>query len=152
MLSKSSFAKIANSIELGKYLHLSFSEESNGGRNKPSLLSDAFEAIIGTIYLESGIDATKNIVHKLLKDVYGKIDMLSLLQDYKTTLQEITQAKFGVIPTYEVIDSSGPDHKKKFTIQIKIGDKIYAKAIGNSKKQAQQLAAQKAITILKGNK
>ena len=98
MVSEKGFMKLALELQLGKYIQLSASEENNNGRAKPSILSSAFEAIVGAIYLESGIAVAKNITNKLIKKCYPKLDLATLSEDYKTALQELTQAKFGVTP------------------------------------------------------
>ncbi|SQB98559.1 ribonuclease III [Helicobacter fennelliae] len=141
LVNEESFAKIARNIHIGDILILSQSEEQNNGRNKNSLLSDAFEAIMGALYLEAGIEKVKEIIYKLLDTLYPNMNMDNLFMDYKTALQEITQARFGSIPVYKLIDEKGPDHDKKFAMQILIEDIIYATAIGNSKKNAQQSCA-----------
>ena len=149
LVNENSFAKIAKAINLGKFIRLSQSEERNKGREKSSLLSNTFEAVIGAIYLESGLECVKVIVNKILQDTFPIINLHTLFRDYKTTLQEITQAKFGVIPVYTMVGSSGPDHEKKFEIRVEIDKIPYATAIGKSKKQAQQLAAEQTLEMLK---
>ena len=149
LVNEESFTKLAKRINLGKFLFLSNAEENNNGREKPSILSSAFEAIIGAIYLEAGFDKTKEIALNLLKEEYPIINPDELLKDYKTTLQEITQAYFGVIPEYKVIKAMGPDHKKEFEIGVFILDKEYARAKGKSKKLAQQEGARLTIEKLK---
>ena len=149
LVNEESFTKFAKKLNLGKFLRLSNAEENNGGRNKPSILSSAFEAVIGALYLEAGFDKTKEIALNLLKKVYPTINPDELLKDYKTTLQEITQAYFGEVPEYRVINTTGPDHKKEFEIAVFIQGKEYAKAKGKSKKTAQQEGAKKTIEILK---
>lgn len=148
LVSEKSLTKFAEEIELGKYIYLSSAEESNKGRNKPSILSSAFEAIIGAVYLESGIERCKEIVYRLLENIYPKIDFETIFSDYKTALQEVTQAHFGTIPQYKVVSASGPDHKKEFEIAVIIDDKIYATKVGASKKDAQQKAAYEALNAL----
>jgi ribonuclease-3 len=149
LVNEESFTRFAKKLDLGKYLKLSNAEENNGGREKPSILSSAFEALIGALYLEAGFDKTKEIALKLLKKVYPEINPDELLKDYKTNLQEITQAYFGEVPEYRVINSTGPDHKKQFEIAVYIQGKKYATAKGKSKKVAQQEGAKKTIEILK---
>jgi ribonuclease-3 len=149
LVNEESFDKLAKKLNLGKYLFLSPAEENNRGREKPSILSSAFEALIGAIYLESGFDKAKEIALKLIKDVYPKITPEELLKDYKTNLQEITQAHFGVVPEYRLISATGPDHKKEFEIGVYINDKEYARAKGRSKKAAQQEGARLTIERLK---
>lgn len=152
LVNETGFDKLARSIDLGKYIFLSNAEENNGGREKPSLLSNAFEAIMGAIYLESGLDTVKSIAIGLIEKNYDDISLDSLFRDYKTTLQELTQARFGITPEYHVIASRGPDHKKEFELAVVIEGKEYARAIGKSKKIAQQEAAQAAIELLNKEK
>jgi len=148
MVNEESFNKLAKRLNLGKYLFLSPAEENNGGREKPSILSSAFEAVIGAIYLEAGFEKAKEIALKLLKEEYPEINPDKLLKDYKTKLQEITQAHFGVVPEYRLLSATGPDHKKEFEIGVFINDREYARAKGKSKKSAQQEGAKKTIEIL----
>ncbi len=152
LVNEDGFDKLARSINLGEYIFLSNAEENNGGRDKPSLLSNAFEAIIGAIYLEAGLKTANDIAIKLLEKNHKEISLDSLFRDFKTTLQELTQARFGITPEYKVIASRGPDHKKEFEIAVFIEDKEYAKASGKSKKIAQQEAAKLALALLKKDK
>ena len=149
LVNEDAFTKLAKRINLGKYLFLSPAEENNGGREKPSILSSAFEALIGALYLEAGFDKAKEIALKLIKEEYPTISPQELLKDYKTTLQEITQAHFGVVPEYKLLSAKGPDHKKEFEIGVFIHDKEYARAVGKSKKAAQQEGARLTIERLK---
>jgi len=149
LVNEDSFTRLAKRLNLGKYLYLSPAEENNNGREKPSILSSAFEAVMGAIYLESGFEKAKDVALKLLKKEFPIITPEELLKDYKTTLQEITQAHFGVVPEYRLISTSGPDHKKEFEIGVFIQDREYARAKGKSKKTAQQEGARLTIDILK---
>ena len=148
LVNEEGFEKLALYLNLGEYIYMSNAEENNGGRKKSSLLSNAFEAIMGAIYLESGLEIAQAIVLKLLDSNYEKISLDSLFKDFKTALQELTQARFGVIPEYKVIASRGPDHLKEFEVGVYVEDKEYAKALGKSKKIAQQVAAKQALEIL----
>ena len=149
LVNEESFNKLAKEIHLGDYLFVSQAEEHNNGRNKPSLLSNAFEAVMGAIYLEAGLEKVREISLQLLSKVYDEISEEKLLKDYKTTIQEITQAHFGATPEYRLMNSFGPDHKKEFEIAVIINDKEYARAKGHSKKVAQQKGAKDAIDILR---
>ncbi len=149
LVNESGFTKLAKKLNLGEHIYLSPAEESNEGRNKPSLLSNAFEAVIGAIYLEAGLGKCQEITITLLKETYPKIDLNTLSKDYKTALQEITQATHGVTPLYTMLGSSGPDHKKEFEIEVSLNDTPIAKAKGKSKKEAQQKAAKIALKKLK---
>lgn len=152
LVNEKSFAKIANFLQIGENLQISMAEENNGGREKESLLSDAFEAIMGAIYLESGLENTKKIALNLLLKTCPNIDLKLIDKDHKTALQELTQGNFGIMPTYELINATGPDHKKEFTMAVFLSNKKIAVAKGNSKKDAEQKAAGKAIEILKDKK
>ena len=152
LVNETGFDKLARALNLGDYILLSNAEDNNGGREKPSLLSNAFEAIIGAIYLEDGLKTAQRIAIKLIESNYEEISLDSLFRDFKTTLQELTQARFGVTPEYKVISSRGPDHLKEFEVGVFIQDKEYARAIGKSKKIAQQEAAKEAVKLLNEEK
>ncbi|MBE3022880.1 ribonuclease III [Campylobacter sp. 7477a] len=149
LVNEKSFAMIAKELKIGEYINLSLAEENNGGREKISLLSDAYEAIMGAVYLEAGLEKVREIAINLLEICYPKIDLTNLVKDYKTALQEITQADFGVTPVYELTGSSGPDHKKEFEIALLLNGKEISRATGGSKKEAQQTAAKIALEKLK---
>ncbi|MEA1891737.1 MAG: ribonuclease III [Campylobacterota bacterium] len=149
LVNESGFNMLAKSLNLGDYILLSNAEENNGGREKASLLSNAFEAVMGAIYLEAGLLKVQEISIVLIEKNYKEISLDSLFRDFKTTLQEITQARFGITPEYKVIASRGPDHLKEFEVAVSIEDKEYARASGKSKKIAQQESAKKAVEILK---
>jgi len=149
LVNEIGFEKLARSLKLGDYILLSNAEHNNGGREKSSLLSDAFEAVMGAIYLESGLKVVSEIAIKLIEKNYEEISLDSLFRDYKTTLQELTQARYGMIPEYKVVSSRGPDHLKEFEIAVFIQDKEYARAVGKSKKIAQQEAAEIVVEMLK---
>ncbi len=151
LVNETGFTKLAKEIDLGNYIFISNAEERNKGRNKASILSDAFEAIMGAIYLESGLETLKPIILDLLENSYDKINLDVLFSDYKTALQEVTQARFGSIPEYKIEGSYGPDHKKEFEVSIWIDGNTYGKAKGKSKKLAQQAVAKIAIEKLKEN-
>lgn len=148
LVNESSFSKFAKFLGIGENLNMSLSEERNGGREKPSLLSDAFEAIMGAVYLESGLQNTARIATAILEILYPRISFNELVKDYKTALQELTQAKFGVTPEYILLGSSGPDHKKSFEMAALVGGRRLSSAVGASKKEAEQKCAQIALELL----
>jgi len=150
LVNEKGFTTLAKSIDLGDSLLISSAEENNCGRTKPSLLSNAFEAVIGAIYLESGLATASQIAIHLIESSYHTIDLNSLSKDFKTTLQELTQADFGETPNYKLVKAFGPDHKKEFEIAVELQHKIVATAIGRSKKEAQQRAAEIALKTLRG--
>jgi len=149
LVNEKGFEKLAKLLKLGSFVRISQAEENNKGRTKSSILANCFEAVMGAIYLEVGVDKVKQITLKLLDKAYEKIDLESVFKDYKTTLQELTQGKLGVIPTYTVVKTSGPDHNKEFTVELTISDKVIDRATGKSKKEAQQNVAKKALEKLK---
>ncbi len=149
LVNESGFTLLARKIDLGAYIYLSLAEENNNGRDKPSLLSNAFEAVIGAIYLEAGLEKAKEISIELLEACHPKIDLQSLSKDYKTALQELTQATHGITPEYVLLSTSGPDHQKEFEIAVILDQNTIATAKGKSKKEAQQRAAEIALKSLK---
>ncbi len=151
MVNEKALAEIARSLMIGKYLFISKSEEQNKGREKDSILSNAFEAIMGAVYLESGLKTVKVLVQSLLEKIFPAIDIKNLFYDYKTSLQEITQARFGETPEYVLIDANGPDHNKNFLMSVRICNKEYARANGKNKKEAQQICAKIALELLKAH-
>ncbi|MGK0255970.1 MAG: ribonuclease-3 [Arcobacteraceae bacterium] len=152
LVNEKGFTKLAIAINLGDYIYLSEAEDRNLGRKKASILSDAFEAIMGAIYVESGLEVLKPMILKLLDENYEEINLNELFSDYKTALQEVTQAKFGAIPVYKLESAIGPDHEKEFELSLWINDKHYATAKGKSKKLAQQASAQIVLEQLQGKK
>lgn len=148
LVNETSFAKLAKALNLGDFIIISSAEERNNGRNKNSLLSDAFEALMGAVFLEIGFEKTSKIALNLLEKEYHHISLEEIVKDYKTELQEITQSILGLIPTYILLDSKGPDHKKEFKIGVFLGDEKYGEAVGKSKKDAEQKAAKIAIETL----
>jgi ribonuclease-3 len=148
LVNEGGFTRLANHLNLGEYIYLSNAEENNSGRTKSSLLSNAFEAVMGAIYLETGLDNVREITIGLLELVHDDISLDSLFKDYKTSLQELTQAHYGITPEYTLVASHGPDHKKEFEVAVAIDGKRYASAQGKSKKQAQQEAAKIALEML----
>jgi ribonuclease-3 len=148
LVNEGGFTSLANHLNLGEHIFLSNAEENNSGRTKSSLLSNAFEAVMGAMYLETGLGKVQEITVSLLEHVHPDISLDSLFKDYKTSLQELTQAHYGTTPEYQLIAAHGPDHKKEFEVAVIIDGKRYASAQGKSKKQAQQEAAQIALEML----
>ncbi|MCX7921820.1 MAG: ribonuclease III [Clostridia bacterium] len=140
-----SLIKCANNIEIGKYLLLGKGEEITGGRERISILSDAFEALIGAIYIDSGMESAKKFIHQQMKQlIVNSINGMNCM-DYKTQLQEVIQKSSDNKITYEIIEEKGPDHNKVFVSQVKISDKVMGIGKGKSKKEAEQNAAKTAL-------
>ncbi|MBU9742795.1 ribonuclease III [Lachnospiraceae bacterium ASD3451] len=136
-------------IELGKYLLLGKGEDTTGGRERSSIVSDAMEALIGAIYLDGGFANAKEFIHRfILTDIEHK----QLFFDSKTILQEIVQSNYTQSLSYDLVAEEGPDHNKKFVVRAKIGDEVISEGSGRTKKAAEQEAAYLAIVKLKGNK
>lgn len=146
LVCEESLAASAREINLGSFLMLGKGEEVTGGRTRDSILSDAFEALIGAIYQDSGISNAREFV---IKYVLNDIDNKTLFIDSKTTLQEIAQSKFKQPVTYRVINETGPEHNKQFEIAAFIGDRQMETGVGKSKKSAAQNAAYKTILLIK---
>ena len=146
MVCEFTLASCARDIELGSYLFLSNGEDITGGRERDSILSDAFEALIGAIYLDGGMEKASSFIHNyLLKDIGDR----TLFYDAKTILQEMVQADNKGSLHYELTGESGPDHNKEFTVQTYIGRQAYAQGKGHTKKSAEQMAAYQTIIMLK---
>ena len=143
---------IAQKIELGKYLRLGRGEEQSNGRNRPSILSDAMEALFAAIYLDGGADAAKTVIISLLKDEIEKVIKFEDYRDFKTLLQEITQKDNGKSPVYDLVKEEGPDHDKTFTVTVSLDGKVLASGVGHSKKEAEKHAAKTAVNILNFSK
>ena len=120
-------------------------EEANGGRTRPSILSDAMEAVIGSIYLDGGIDEAEGFIMHFLGDIYNKAVEGMLFMDYKTALQEELQKSGDVQIQYKLIESTGPDHAKTFKISVFTNGKAIGTGVGRSKKDAEQMAAKAAL-------
>lgn len=140
-------ADIARTLHLGEYIRLGKGEEVTGGRDKNSLLADALEALIGAIYLETGIEKTTAIVASLINDTLESAMAKGVALDGKTALQELTAAQGVGSPEY-VVTESGPDHDKSFVAVAMVGGSAIAQGEGKSKREAEQFAARNAYEIL----
>ena len=146
MVCEPSLAFCARDIELGSYLLLGKGEEATGGRERDSVTSDAMEALIGAIYLDSGFTSAKEFIHRfILSDLENK----KLFFDSKTILQEIVQAKESKSVDYRLLGEEGPDHNKVFYVEAYIGENCYGTGKGRTKKAAEQEAAYQAILKLR---
>lgn len=148
LVKTESLAKEAIRIGLNDYIILSKSEENTGGRGKNIILADTFEAFVGAIYIDQGLEKVKEFI---IKNLYYKINLIieySLNVDSKTKLQEIIQNKYKITPIYKLISSKGPDHNKTFKVVAIIGSKKFGLGTGKTKQAAEQKAALKTIKIL----
>jgi ribonuclease-3 len=136
-------AEVGRGIGLGEHVKLGRGEETTGGRNKASILSDTVEAVIGAVHLSGGIEVSSEVVHRLFDPLIEAASALGAGLDWKTSLQELA-AEHGLgVPEY-VIEDEGPDHMKKFTAQVRVAGRLYGNGIGRSKKEAEQAAAETA--------
>lgn len=149
LVDEASLARIAGSLELGSSLRLGRGEEKGGGREKRSLLADAFEALLAAIYLDGGIDAARTIVHGLFEPLLSCPEILSG-HDAKTELQERARLLRGELPRYQLKQATGPDHDRRFSVEVYIGDELMGEGVGRTKKEAEQDAARAAMRLLKG--
>lgn len=139
----------ASNIELGKYIILGHGEECTGGRTRMSILSDAFEAIIAAIYLDSNLEVVREWILGQLYETIMDASRGKMFKDYKTEFQEKMQKRGEVKITYEVVSESGPDHDKNFVVNLFLNGKLMGNGEGQSKKKAEQNAAQNALIALK---
>lgn len=142
LVSEDALFQFAQEIELGSFLRLGRGEELGGGRTRPSVVSDAFEALIAALYLDGGLENARRFILPFLTE--GK----TAEEDYKTRLQEVVQQDPGAKLTYVVEDETGPDHAKQFTVGVFCNGRRLAGGVGRSKKAAEQHAAQQALRSL----
>lgn len=139
--------EFAKQIDLGSHILLGRGEDLSGGRERPSILSDAFEAVIAAIYLDGGIEpVTQYILNFVKKQLEGKSQ--TPFKDYKTMLQEIIQQNREESVSYYLVDESGPDHDKRFTVEVHLNSNVIGTGIGRSKKDAEQQAAREALELM----
>jgi len=145
LVSATSLASKARAYGMGEVIYLGVGEEKSGGRKKDSLLANLFEAMIAAIYLDGGIEPARALIERSFRDDIARIDADDLLfHDYKTALQELAQGKGLPLPEYNVVDEVGPDHDKRFIVEVKVGS-LSRRGEGSSKKEAQQQAAKHAL-------
>jgi ribonuclease III len=147
MVSEPGLHALAVELHLGPHLHLGKGEEQTGGRDKPSLLANACEALVAAIYLDGGFERARQVVSPLFERRLGQLEAPGGT-DHKTRLQERVQALHKQPPRYAVIGESGPDHAKTFEVEVRIRDQPLARATGRSKKLAEQAAARAALAAM----
>ena len=142
---ENSLSSFARQLGLGEYLLLGKGEMCTGGSDRPSILADAFEALIAAIYLDGGIEEAKKFV---LKYVDKAVEEHRGFKDYKTVLQEVIQKNPGEVIEYVLVKESGPDHNKRFEVEVHLNSNVIGKGVGTSKKKAEQLAAKEALELM----
>lgn len=148
LVCENSLFGFAQEIGLGEFLLLGHGEERAGSRNRPSIVSDAFEAVLAAVYLDGGLESAKSFALPFLIRGANEIDGHQHSYDYKTTLQEIAQQNPGELIHYELIGTSGPDHAKTFEVHCFLNSNLLGKGVGKSKKEAEQMAAKEALKIM----
>ncbi len=142
-------SELAAGISLGRYLLLGKGEDETGGRTKRSLLANAMEAIIGAVYLDGGYEAVKRVILGLFGERIESVIDSGEYINYKTELQEVSQMRFGVLPEYRIVEQTGEEHRKTFTIEVFISGERFGRGTGKNKKEAQTAAAKEAMELLK---
>ena len=146
LVCEDSLVEVAEALDLGKYLLLGKGEEAGGGRQRPSIRADAVEAVLAAVYLDGGLGSARKIIQKyvLSKEIEG----LTKPRDYKTALQELVQRENGQVLQYRLTGESGPDHDKRFFVEVTLNGKAVGSGTGRSKKEAEQMSAKAAIDTL----
>src|SRR5436190_4496303 len=153
LVSTASLARQAERLGLGDHLLLGRGEEKTGGRRKHALLADGYEALIAAIYLDGGVDHATAFIARQFGDAINEARQpAAVLRDFKSALQEKVQSGGEALPEYVVVGEAGPDHHKTFHVEVRIGGKPLADAVGRSKKEAEQDAAQRALARLSESK
>ena len=146
LVCEESLVEVAAELDLGEYLRLGKGEEAGGGRHRPSIQADAVEAVLAAVYLDGGIGSARKIITRYI--LCREVEGLNSSRDYKTALQELVQRESGQVLKYRLTGEEGPDHDKRFFVEVTLnGDPIGA-GTGRSKKEAEQMAAQAAIDAL----
>lgn len=145
LVCESSLYKYATQLEIGEYMKFGKGEKNTGGKRRPSILADAFEAVIAAIYLDGGMENARKFVLKFTNDI---VDTKPAFSDYKTRLQEIIQQNPEERIEYVLCCESGPDHDKSFTVEVRLNNNVIGKGTGKSKKLAEQRAALEALKLM----
>lgn len=145
IVCEESLSEVANEIQLGEFMLLGKGEEATGGRERISILADAFEAVIAAIYLDGSIEDAKKFILNNMNSIISDARRGKIFRDYKTQLQEVLQVNGEVNIWYKLIDEKGPDHNKRFIMEVGINNDVLGIGEGKSKKEAEQLAAKVAL-------
>lgn len=148
IVNEQSLAQLAKRFRVGDFLLLGKGEDSSGGRTKASILSNTFEAVVAAIYLDCGFHETYTFLRKLFKPLVESSEKNLPFRDYKTTLQELCQNRYRVMPRYSLIHEYGPDHDKIFQVRLTVADTVTTTGVGKNKKEAEQEAAMKALEVI----
>jgi ribonuclease-3 len=147
LISEGALSRIARRLGIGRHLLLGKGEEMDGGRRKASLLADAYEAIVGAIFLDSSYEGTAGVVRRHFEEVFGAFEEVSIT-DYKSLLLEYCQSQFKALPRITVVDEQGPEHEKVFAVSVTLDGRAIGQGTGKNKKQAAQEACKEALRLL----
>ena len=147
LVCEKSLVNFAREIDLGEYLYLGRGEVNSGGRNRTSILADAFEALIASIYLDGGLEAARSFVLRFIKPALRHKEDISF-KDYKTILQEVIQQNREEKLQYVLTGEKGPDHEKSFEVELRLNSNVIGHGVGKSKKEAEQQAAKEALELM----
>ena len=145
LVCEDSLVEVAQRLDLGAYLKLGKGEEAGGGRERPSIVADAVEAVLAAVYLDGGIGSARKLIQRFILD---KEEEKSASRDYKTALQELVQRESGQVLGYRLTGAQGPDHAKIFSVEVDLNGAPVGQGRGRSKKEAEQMAAKAAIEKL----
>ncbi len=148
LVSSRGLAHVARGLDIGRWLRLGRGEERSGGRSKAKILADSYEAIVAAVFLDAGYQAARSVVEHTFGEDIGRA--LPAGCDYKTSLQELTQDLYRTTPRYTVVSLTGPDHERRFEVEISLSGKIMARGEGPNRKTAEQMAARIAVEGLQG--
>jgi len=151
LVRRDTLASLAQAIKLGYYLYLGKGEEASGGRDKPANLAGALEAVIAAIFLDQGAATARDFILRLFDKELKKVASTGAGIDYKSRLQELIQAREQQAPSYHVVEATGPDHARRFTVKVRLGDTVLGQGSGKSKKAAETEAARLALERLSTN-
>ena len=148
LVRRDTLARVARAVGLGDYLYMGKGEEASGGRDKTPNLAGGLEAVIAAVYLDRGMKTTEDMVVRLLEGEWERVASHGTGTDYKSRLQELAQAKFQMTPAYRLVAESGPDHDKRFTVEVVLDNKKLGRGVGKSKKLAETESARQALEKL----
>jgi ribonuclease-3 len=145
LVNETTLSNIGKEMELNQHIRLSAEEDKLGGRERPSIISDAFESVIGAVYIDGGLEAARDVI---LRSIYLRKEVIitdDSQKNFKGELLELIQARGEGMPRYDVVSESGPDHEKEFTVVVFVADRRIGTGVGSTKKEAEQRAAAMAL-------
>lgn len=148
LVRRETLARVAKAVRLGDFLYLGKGEEASGGQDKTANLAGALEAVIAATFLDQGAAAARNFVLRLLSEELARVVSQGMAVDYKSQLQELMQSRYQSTPVYRLVEEVGPDHDKRFTVEVMAGNTVLGRGTGKNKKSAETEAARSALERL----